>query len=88
MVNKRLLIKMQKYHLAVFLAVAAFGAFEILQFKTTPAIQFFIITFLAIVYLAWASIYHLLDKSLNLEVMLEYILTALLVLVVFYGFLI
>ena len=38
-----------------------------------------------LIYLVWALIYHKKDKSLTLEVILEYVLTAALVLIVFIG---
>ena len=41
-----------------------------------------------VIYLAWALIFHHLDKSLTLETFLEYVLTALLAVVLLIGFLI
>lgn len=38
-----------------------------------------------LIYLVWALIYHKRDKSLTLPILLEYLLTAVLVLILFAG---
>ena len=80
-----LVLRLHKHNFLI-IAVAAFSAF-ILVFKLqgTPAIQYFVLALLICFYLAWAIIYHFFDKSLKLEIMIEYILTALLALVILYG---
>lgn len=40
----------------------------------------------ALIYLIWAYLYHHLDKSLNSMIILEYVLTALLVIIILTGF--
>lgn len=60
----------------------------ILKLQSQPQAQFSVLLALVLLYLAWALIHHILDKSLTLEVSLEYILTALLALIFFYGVLI
>lgn len=79
---------MKKYHVIIFIILALAGLIGILIFRNNPSYQMLILATLVTSYLAWALNYHRLDKSLNLEVMLEYILTALLVLIIFYGILI
>ncbi len=80
--------KLQKYHVLIFVSASIAALIGILIFRNNSNYQLLIVTALVIGYLAWALNYHRLDKSLNLEVMLEYILTALLVLIIFYGILI
>ena len=80
-----LFVKLQRFNLAIILGVAFFSILGLLKFSTIPKVQFLIVLALIFFYLAWALVYHLLDKSLTLEVTLEYVLTALLAVVVLYG---
>lgn len=83
----RLLTKFKKYSL-IFLGtagiVAVLASFK-LQFL--PQIQMGVMSAVVTFYLIWAIIYHYLDKSLKLEIVVEYVLTALLALVLVYGIL-
>lgn len=79
------LSKIYKHNLA-FIVVAAFIALiGIMKFQGMKKVQFFIMVSLVVVYLIWAIIYHYLDKSLSLEVVLEYVLTAALAIIFLYG---
>ena len=51
-------------------------------------VQFQILVMLSVLYLGWALLHHNLDKSLTLEIIIEYVLTALLAMVILYGVLI
>ena len=81
------LARLYKYHIYAlgFLSIASI--LIMIKFRGSY-IQFLTLSTLTISYLIWALIYHYLDKSLKLEIVLEYILTALLVLIVLYGVLI
>lgn len=82
---KRLLIRFHKYNLLVIIGLSAATLLAVLKFNNLAQIQFLLLLSLIFFYLSWALIYHFLDKSLTLEVMLEYILTSLLAIVVLYG---
>lgn len=81
----KVLLRVHKYNFLLILGLALAALVAILKLGGLPQIQFLIVLSLVFSYLAWAVGYHLLDKSLTLEVSLEYILTALLALVVAYG---
>ena len=55
---------------------------------TAAVIRFQALIFLTIAYLCWALIFHIIDKSINLEIVIEYLLTATLTLVILYSLLI
>lgn len=80
--------KLHKHTHLVVLVSAVAALWAVIKFSTQPQLQFMILTCLVLLYLSWAILFHLKDKSLTLEVMLEYILTATLALVFFYGILI
>lgn len=81
----RIFIRLHRFNLLIILFAAFFSILGLLKFSTIPQVQFLIVLSLIFFYLAWALMYHLLDKSLTLEVTLEYVLTALLAVVVLYG---
>ncbi len=74
-----------KMPILVLLAVLS----AVLIFKLPNLIinQLSVLVVLILGYLVWALLHHLHDKSLTLEVILEYILTAALVLVILLGYL-
>lgn len=78
---------MRRYSFLLIGGSALVALVAVLKLGGLPQIQFLVILCLTFVYLAWAIGYHFLDKSLKLEILLEYILTALLALVVAYGML-
>ncbi len=53
--------------------------------RSYPLLQFSTLIVAAAAYLIWAAIHHKLDKSLTLEVYLEYLLTAILALILLMG---
>ena len=85
---KRRFLKFYRFNALIILLAAAAALLTVLKLQTFPQMQFLVVLVLVFFYLTWAITYHLLDKSLTLEVMLEYILTALLALVVAYGVLV
>lgn len=60
----------------------------VLKFQYSVNLQLRIIIVLILSYLIWAFLYHLHDKSLTKNIMIEYILTAALALVIITGTLI
>ncbi len=86
--NKPLVLHIKK-HSVVFLCLATGAALiGVLRFQNMPLVQFQILVALSILYLGWALTHHNLDKSLTLEIIIEYVLTALLAMVILYGILI
>jgi hypothetical protein len=77
--------KIQKHHIFVLVIAAILAVLAILKFSNDHQLQFFILTALIALYLIWGFIYHYFDKSLKLEIILEYVLTAMLALTVLYG---
>ncbi len=77
--------KLQKYTLAIIIVSCVVTFFIMVKLQYLPQVQFLTATILVMFYLMWALIHHQIDKSLNLEVVVEYVLIALLALVVLYG---
>lgn len=75
----------RKHNILVLIGAALVALVSILRLQGSPSVQFEVLALLVLFYLSWALLYHFLDKSLKLEVMIEYILTALLALVILYG---
>ena len=82
---KKTLLKLHRYNFLIIFGPALLVLITVLKTTTLPGVQFLLILSLIFFYLSWALVYHFIDKSLNLEVILEYILTALLSIVVLYG---
>lgn len=72
----------------ILLAVTFIALVGIIKFADMPKVQFQILTTSTLIYLTWALLHHGINKSLKLEVVIEYILTALLAIVILYGLLI
>lgn len=85
MISRKTLLKIHKFNFLIIFGLALASFLTIIRLSGSPQIQFLIVLCLVFFYLLWAISYHLLDKSLTLEVAIEYILTALLALVVAYG---
>lgn len=83
----KLILKLHQYNFFLIIGSSLIAIFTVIKFSMLPQLQFLIVLTLIFFYLGWALIYHLVDKSLNLEVTLEYVLTALLAVVVLYGIL-
>ena len=82
------LIDLRQYSILLLLVFTAVSVVVVLRYHNSPKVQFQIFVALAIAYLTWSLLHHSLDKSLTLEVVIEYVLTALLALVILYGLLI
>lgn len=83
----KIAVKLYKYHIYALVILSIISLLIMIKFRGSY-IQFLTLSALTIFYLMWALTYHYMDKSLKLEIVLEYILTALLVLIVLYGVLI
>ena len=81
----RLVLKAHKHNFLIIFIAALAGFISVFRLQGTPMLQFFVLVVLISFYLFWATLYHFFDKSLKLEIMIEYILTALLALVILYG---
>lgn len=79
--------KIQKYTFLIVALSAALTLAIVLKLQYIPQIQFLAVTILVMFYLLWAMVHHFIDKTLTLEIMIEYVLTALLALIVLYGIL-
>lgn len=79
--------KLQRYGFLIIVLTSAASLVLILKLQYLPQVQFLVVTVLVMFYLMWALVHHFADKTLTLEVMIEYVLTALLALVVLYGIL-
>lgn len=77
--------KLQKYGFLIIVFTSTVSLMLILKLQYLPQVQFLVATVLVMFYLMWALVHHFADKTLSLEVMIEYILTALLALIVLYG---
>ena len=77
--------KIHRFNLSFILGLALLTGIIVVKLQGLPQVQFLVTLCLVFAYLAWALLYHKLDKTLTLEVMLEYILTALLAVIVAYG---
>lgn len=67
------------FHYLVLFLILAFGLGGLWSSSSRPGVQFFLIIFTALAYILWGMIHHFLEKSLNLKVVVEYILVAALV---------
>ena len=83
----KVMSKLHKYSILVVVLTSAISLVLILKLQYLPQVQFLVATVLVMFYLIWALAYHFMDKTLRLEVMIEYVLTALLALIVLYGIL-
>lgn len=73
MMLKKTLLNLKKH----FVLIAVLSAvLAVLALFKLPFFQPIIFTILVLFYLTWALLHHFIDKSLTLEVALEYILTA------------
>jgi hypothetical protein len=83
----KLILRLHRYNFLLIIGSFLSAIFTVIKFSMLPQLQFLTVLTLIFFYLGWSLIYHLVDKSLNLEITLEYVLTALLAVVVLYGIL-
>ncbi len=76
-----------KHQTIILLVVAMLALLGVFKFQFVPKAQFVILNLLVVFYLGWAISYHHFDKSLKLEIIIEYVLIAALALAFFYGLL-
>ncbi|KKQ67280.1 MAG: hypothetical protein US86_C0001G0207 [Candidatus Daviesbacteria bacterium GW2011_GWA2_38_24] len=79
-------LKLDLMHLFLVFSIIAFAA--LLIFKQNTLLKINIVALTSIIYLSMALVHHYKDKTLTLEVIIEYVLIALLAIVVVSGFLI
>ncbi|KKR80446.1 MAG: hypothetical protein UU73_C0001G0216 [Candidatus Daviesbacteria bacterium GW2011_GWA1_41_61] len=70
----------------IFFTVPIF-IFTLFAYRFSPQIQFQIFTLAAIIYVIVALVHHHKDKSLTLEIIIEYVLIAALALIILQGLL-
>lgn len=80
--------RLSKFSVPIFLITNGVALFLMIRSHNNPSLVFSIFSMLGIIYLSWAFLHHFLDKSLTLEVMIEYVLTAALALVILYSLLV
>ncbi len=81
------ILKKPKHPVTILILAAVITVIGLLRFQFDSHLQFLILSVLVLFYLGWAIAYHHFDKSLRLEIILEYVLTAALALIFFYGLL-
>lgn len=79
--------KLQRYGFLIIVLTSAVSLMLILKLQYLPQAQFLVATVLVMFYLTWALVHHFADKTITMEVMIEYVLTACLALIVLYGIL-
>lgn len=82
--KKVILLLKKRFIFVLILSVIIFG----IALLKLPAWQPGIFTGIVLLYLLWALLHHFIEKSLTLEIALEYILTAIFVLIFFLGLMI
>lgn len=83
----KILDRLHKHNIFLIIVAALLALILVLKFQTSAITQFIILSMMVIFYLIWAINYHLNDKTLKLEIMIEYFLIAALALIFFYGIL-
>ncbi len=78
-------LKKQNLHSIFFILTTIAVTISLFKFQSLATHPFYLILACCFVYLIWALIYHKFDKSLTLNIYLEYLLTAVLVLVLMTG---
>ena len=68
-----------------FLVLTLASIFLIFKNRNSPNLLIYIMLGVASIYLAWAAVFHKIDKSLTLPIFLEYLLTALLSIILLTG---
>lgn len=82
------LTKLHKTTLILFVITGMVALATILKLSDNTRLQFSVLTGLVVFYLVWGIFYHHIDKSIKAEIVIEYFLTAALILSFLYGILI
>lgn len=77
--------RINKHSVLILVVLSLIALIGVFRFGDNSRLQFQILTSLALIYLSWALLHHTIDKSLTLEVVIEYVLTALLAIIILYG---
>lgn len=73
---------LKRVSLGIFFTLVLVGGATLFLFQHNSTIQLQIMSILSVIYLFWALVHHYLDKSLTVEIVVEYVLIASLVIVV------
>lgn len=74
-----------KHHTLVFFGLCVLFVGVGMIFRFHPLLQAQILTALTLLYIGTSLVHHHLDKTLNLEVMLEYVLISTLAVIILFG---
>lgn len=85
-INSKLKLYIRKHNFLLFSFLALFATFYLTSLPKSNLTTIQIISMLSLCFLGWSLVHHYFDKSLKLEVMMEYLLTIALVLVIIYSF--
>lgn len=83
--NKKALFLKQQNYLLFSLVMLVLVILILFRLQNFPLTQFRILIVLVLGYFGWALYHHYRDKSLTLEIIVEYVLTTLLVTVILLG---
>lgn len=83
--NKKALFLKQQNYLLFSLVMLVLVILILFRLQNFPLTQFRILIVLVLGYFGWALYHHYQDKSLTLEIIVEYVLTTLLVTVILLG---
>lgn len=75
-------IKTHIMHYAILATILIIGFGSILIFSSGKQIQLFLIVATTILYAFWGIIHHYMEDELNLKIVIEYILIALLIAII------
>lgn len=89
MIKRKFSLRKRLYslHLLILLLMVAVAVSTIISYQDLPIMQFKILAGLGFGYIIWAFLYHYLDKTLTLEIIIEYILIVLVGILFVYGIL-
>lgn len=72
-------------HYLLLIAILAAGIIFFYYFAAFPERQFFVVIATSVSYLIWGIVYHLMEGDLHLKIVVEYLLIALLAIVLLRG---
>ena len=80
-------IKNHFFPYLILFSLLSLGAIAFLLSVGNKNLQFKIVFFTSFIYVVWGMVYHSLDKTLYLKIVVEYIVIAILAMVILGGFL-
>lgn len=76
--------KTHMFHYLIIAGILCIGVISIIFFPIERSLQFAIVSFLAIFYLCYGILHHLLEHDLTVKIVIEYVLIAFLVIALFF----